>query len=219
MSIQLIPSILVQTEEEFRHNYASLEESVDMIQLDIADGKFVPNTTWADPKIVQKIVVAEIELHLMVTNPLLELQRWTEVSRVKRVHFHFESVAEKDIEHTILEIRDQGYEVGIALKPETPIAVLEPFINHIDAILFLSVHPGKQGQPFLPEVLDKVCELRTKHPHHYIEIDGGINEETLPNILAAGVDAVCPGSFIFKTGSSPREQVEKIRAIIEKVNC
>ncbi len=216
MSIEIIPSLLVQTEDEFRHNYSHLEESVDMIQLDIADGKFVSNTTWADPKIVQKIVVAEIELHLMVQDPLTELRRWAEVSRVKRVHFHFESVAEKDVENTILEIRDMGYEVGIALKPETPISVLEPFINHIDAVLFLSVNPGKQGQPFLPEVLHKVRELRAKHPHHYIEIDGGVNEETLPSILEAGVDTVCPGSFIFKTGSSPREQVEKTKAIIEK---
>ena len=210
--IEIIPSVLVQSEEEFVQNISGLENSVDMIQLDIADGVFVPNTTWSDPEKVKKIPL-EIELHLMVQNPLEELQRWSQIHQIKRVHFHFEST--DSVDNTIQEIREAGYEVGIALKPETSIDVLEPYINEIDAVLFLSVNPGKQGQPFLPEVLEKIKTFRKKYPNHFIEIDGGVNEKTLPEIIESGVDAICPGSAIFKTGN-PKENVGKMRRMIDK---
>lgn len=208
--IEIIPSVLVQSEEEFVQNISGLENSVDMIQLDIADGVFVDNTTWADPEKVKKIPL-EIELHLMVQNPLEELQRWQGVHQVKRVHFHFEST--ESVDTTIAEIREAGYEVGVALKPETSIEVLEPYINEIDAVLFLSVHPGKQGQPFLPEVLEKIQSFRKKGWNHFVEIDGGVNEKTLPEIIASGVDAVCPGSAIFKEGN-PAENVQKMEKLL-----
>ncbi len=206
--IEIIPSILVQTEEEFIQNIEGLGQSVNMIQLDVADGIFVSNKTWADPIIVKKLVQIEIELHLMVQNPLEELQRWTQIPLIKRVHLHFESI-QNDMDNTILAVREAGYEVGIALNPETPIDVLEPYINEIDAVLFLSVHPGKQGQPFVPEVLEKIKAFRSKGWNHFVEIDGAVNENTLPEILKTGVDAVCPGSAIFKNGS-PEQNVKKM---------
>lgn len=210
--IEIIPSILVSSEEEFKHNISGLGQSVSMIQLDIADGIFVDNTTWADPAVVQKNVQTDIELHLMVQNPLDELQRWQGVHQVKRVHIHFESI--EAVDTTIAEIREAGYEVGIALKPETPIEVLEPYINEIDAVLFLSVHPGKQGQPFLPEVLEKIQSFRKKGWNHFVEIDGGVNETTLSQIMKSGVDAVCPGSAIFKHGN-PAENIQKMETFLE----
>lgn len=208
--IEIIPSILVQTEEEFVHNISGLQNAVEMIQLDIADGVFVENKTWADPEVVQKIEMA-VELHLMVQNPIEELQRWQTVPNIKRIHFHFESLPTPEaVDNAIYEIREMGYEVGIALKPETSIDVLDEYINEIDAVLFLSVNPGKQGQPFLPEVLEKIKAFRKKYPNHFIEIDGGVNETTLPEIIKSGVDAICPGSAIFKSGN-PKENVGKMQ--------
>lgn len=211
--IEIIPSVLVSSEEEFKKNIESLGQAVSMIQLDIADGIFVSNTTWADPAIIKKFAQTEIELHLMVQNPLEELQRWAEIPLIKRVHFHFEAVAE-DLDNTIAAIREAGYEVGVALKPETSIDVLEPYINNIDAVLFLSVEPGAQGRPFQPEVLEKIKELRTRGWKHFVEIDGGVNETTLSVIIKSGVDAVCPGSAIFKQGVAA-ENVKKMEQLIK----
>lgn len=210
--IEIIPSVLVQTEEEFKKNIDALGQSVSMIQLDIADGIFVQSKTWADPQVVKECAQTEIELHLMVQNPLEELLRWSEISLIKRVHFHFEAVAE-DMDNTIAAIREAGYEVGVALKPETSIDVLEPYINDIDAVLFLSVEPGAQGRPFQPEVLEKIKAFRTRGWHHFVEIDGGVNETTLPKIIASGVDAICPGSAIFANGNA-KDNVKKMESLI-----
>jgi len=212
--IEIIPSILVSSEEEFKKNVSGLEQSVPMIQVDIADGIFVDNKTWAEPTVIQAATELEIELHLMVQNPLEELQRWQGISQVKRVYFHFEAV--EAVDTTIVEIREAGYEVGIALKPETSIELLEPYINDIDAVLFLSVNPGKQGQPFIPEVLEKIKAFRAKGWNHFVEIDGGVNEITLPDIISSGVNTICPGSAIFKEGS-PKENVKKMEQSI--ANC
>lgn len=223
--IEIIPSVLVQNEQEFKKNITGLGQSVAMIQLDIADGVFVNNKTWADPMVVKKLMEnhpagwsaqgLKIELHLMVQNPLEELQRWAEIPLIKRVHFHFEAVAD-DIENTIVALREAGYEVGVALKPETPVDVLEPYINNIDAVLFLSVNPGKQGQPFIPKVLEKIKEFRSRGWNHYVEIDGGVNEKTLTDIIQSGVDAVCPGSAIFENGN-PTENVKKMKKLIWEI--
>ena len=210
--IEIIPSLLVYNEEECKIKIASLGQSVSMIQLDIADGIFVANKTWADPKVVAACAQTEIELHLMVQNPLEELLRWREIPLIKRVHFHFESMSE-NIDNTILAIREAGYEVGIALRPETSIDVLEPYINDIDAVLFLSVEPGAQGREFQSTVLEKIKEFRTRGYNHFVEIDGGVNEITLPKIIAAGVDAVCPGSAIFGYGNA-HENVKKMEKLL-----
>lgn len=212
--IEIIPSVLVSTEEEFKHNILSLGQSVTMIQFDIADGIFVPNKTWCDPMVVKECVQTEIELHLMVQNPLEELLRWDTVPLVRRVHFHFESVSE-DVDNTIVAIREAGYEVGVALKPETPIDVLEPYINDIDAVLFLSVEPGAQRRPFQPAVLEKIHEFRSRGWNHFVEIDGGVNETTLQEIINSGVDAVCPGSAVFKNGDAS-ENVKKLEKLLKK---
>lgn len=211
--IEIIPSVLVSSEEEFKKNIAELGQSVSMIQLDIADGVFVANKTWGDPIIVREYAQTEIELHLMVHNPLEELQRWAEIPLIKRVHFHFEAVAD-DIDNTLLAIREAGYEVGVALKPETSIDVLEPYINEIDAVLFLSVEPGAQGRPFQKEVLEKIKAFRTRGWNNFVEIDGGVSETTLPEIVAAGVDAVCPGSAVFGHGNA-KENVKKMEDFLK----
>lgn len=215
--IEIIPSILVQNQSEFEKNYFGLRGSVSMIQIDIADGKFVPNTTWADPVVIQKIVESEIELHLMVENPILELQRWEGVHQVKRVYFHYESVEEDVIDNTIYEIREAGFEVGVALKPETSIEVLEPIKNDIDAVLFLSVIPGRQGQPFIPAVLDKIKDFRSYGRYHFVGIDGGVSEENLPEIIQSGVDAICPGSAIFGNGETPEENILRLREEVKEL--
>jgi len=212
--IQIIPSILVQTEKEFITKTSALTNILSMIQLDIADGEFVPNTTWADPRVVADNLEIDCELHLMVSNPVEEARKWEYVDQVKRVLVHYESV--ENVAEALGAINSYGWEVGIVLTSETPIEVVDKFIEEIDSVMFMSVKPGFQGQPFIPETLYRIKALRTKYPDLFIEIDGAVNENTIEDIVKSGVSAVCPGSAIVGNEREPRENVQRMRKLISK---
>ncbi|MBT4120985.1 MAG: hypothetical protein HOA57_01160 [Candidatus Magasanikbacteria bacterium] len=214
--IQIIPSVLVKSKDEFINQVSGLEDSVTMIQLDIADGKFVPNTTWADPEIVKKNCDLSVELHLMVSDPLEELKKWKKVKQIKRVLVHFESV--NDFREVIFELENEtDWQLGIVINPDTPYEKIEPYLNEVASVMFMGVIPGKQGQGLISEVLDSITNFTIDYPDMLTEIDGAVNEETLPAIAKTGVKAICPGSAIFGNDKSPKENVEKMEDIINKL--
>ncbi|MBI5222463.1 MAG: hypothetical protein HY980_03130 [Candidatus Magasanikbacteria bacterium] len=221
--MQIIPSVLVQTEEQFSQQMKGLGDSVKQIQLDIADGKFVPNVTWANPAVVKKLRKLNVELHLMVADPLTEVKKWTGVPQVKRVLFHYESQgchperpegAEGSLSKIINFAKKNNWQVGIVLNPDTPTSVIEPYLDKLDAVMFMGVHPGFQGQSLIKEVLTKMTKFISQHPNVFTEIDGAVNESNLPDIIKTNVNAICPGSATFGHGS-PAENVQKMRKIIE----
>ena len=205
--IQIIPSLLVPDKQTFLRELRGLKDSVKMLQIDIADGVFVPDKTWADPTVIKNHLEIDCELHLMVADPLSVAKTWEGVSQVKRILVHYESV--KDWGETLPRLLALDWDVSIVLNPETPITVLDLNldIDLLKGVMFMGVHPGKQHQPFIPEVLKKIKALRAKGTRHFVEIDGGVNEDTLPQIIASGVDAICPGSAIFGNERTPVENV------------
>ncbi len=114
----------------------------------------------------------------------------------QRVVFHYEAAGHR--EQTIAQARAMGLQVGLAVNPETPVSALQPLLDRVDSVLFLSVNPGFYGAPFIPEVLDKVRELRRLNPRADIGIDGGIKESNLKLVAQSGVDSICVGSAIFR---------------------
>ncbi|MEK7084486.1 MAG: ribulose-phosphate 3-epimerase [Patescibacteria group bacterium] len=212
--VAIIPSILVQTEKEFLEQSRAVSDVLSMIQLDIADGKFVPNTTWAEPDVVSEKLEIDCELHLMVQNPLAEARKWAEVPQVKRVLFHYEA-APDTAGDVAAQIRSYGWEVSVVLNPDTPLSVLDPLLEEIDGVMFMGVNPGFQGQKLIPEVLENIQKFKAKKTSHFVEIDGGVNEDALMDIIASGVDAICPGSAIFVNDRTPRENVKRMKKIIE----
>ena len=214
--IEIIPSVLVNTEQAFLDQSRAVENCVSMMQLDIADGIFVPHTTWADPEVVEKELAIDCELHLMVAQPLIEARRWMHVPQVKRVLVHYESSPDT-IADVCAHIHSYGREVGVVLNPDTPQSVIEPILEEIDTVMFMGVHPGKQGQKLIPEVLEKIKAVRFLHPAASLSIDGGVNEDTLPDIIAVGISAVCPGSAIFHNDRPPEENIARMRAIIHRL--
>lgn len=215
MSVQIIPSLLVDSREEFLQQIRASQEYIDMIQLDIADGEFVPNETWADPNVVKENVDIDIELHLMVENPLEEIKRWVPVPQVKRVLFHYES--EVDIKEAIVELHKHSWHAGLVLNPDTKISVVEEFEDDLEDVMFMGVTPGFQGQDLIPEVLDKINEFTEKYPECFTQIDGSVNKETLEDIVNTGVNAVCPGSAIFGNDKKPKENIEELRSLIQEL--
>jgi len=215
--MDIIPSILVNSGDILLAQARAIEEVVSMIQIDIADGQFVPNTTWAysedAPEEITKHLNIDCELHLMVNDPLDVARAWELVPQVKRVLAHYES-APDNIAEILSQIHSYGWEVGVVLNPDTDIAVVDPFIEELDAVMFMGVVPGKQGQSFIPSVLDRMRALREKYPDLYIELDGAVNMETVEGIVKAGANAVCPGSAIFGNENVPAKNVVDMRDFI-----
>src|SRR3989344_9138914 len=109
----------------------------------------------------------------------------------------------------------RGGKVGFFKKKKTKNENVDPSLARVKAVMFMGVHPGKQGGEFLPEVLQKVTEFKILHPKMWIEWDGGVNEKTLPEIIKTGIDAVCPGSAIFGNEKTPIENIKTIQKIIK----
>lgn len=209
--MKIIPAILVKSQADFLQQIHAIKGVADMIHLDIADGEFVPETTWADPKFIGDHLKIDCELHLMVKNPLAVIEQWNDVPQVRRILFHAESGANMT---TVIEaIHDQSCEAIAVLNPETPSTAIDSVANELDGVMAMTIHPGAQGRAFMPEILSKLAELKKNHPHLITQVDGGVNNETLSHIKQAGIDLACVGSAIFGHGV-PAENLAHLKKLI-----
>ncbi len=211
--MNIIPSILVKTAKAFKQQINQIQKHTDIIQLDIADGNFVDNKTWADPDVVKKLTTCDIELHLMVSNPLEELKRWHNTEQIIRILVHYESV--KNLADIMPTLHAYGWEIGIVLNPETDINVLESYINEIKLVQFMTIHPGKQGQKFLPEVVKKIKIFHAKYPDMSLAADGHVDETTIPDLIKAGITHFGVGSTIFGD-KNPVERLKKLEQLLTR---
>ena len=198
----IIPAILSKKWDDFEKQAQTLSNKFPTIQIDVMDGIFVPNKSFAD---IEKINNLDLpinwELHLMVAHPLAEIEKWQDIKNIKRVIFQIES--QDDPQAVIAAIRRNCWQVGVAINPETPITAINAILEQIDEVLFLTVHPGQQGAQFLPEVVEKIQhfhqELQAKNNQHItIAADGGINDQNISSLQDAGVENFCVGSAISK---------------------
>ncbi|MDP2684431.1 MAG: ribulose-phosphate 3-epimerase [bacterium] len=213
--MQIIPSLLVTSEKDFKTQITNLTGLVEMIQVDLADGEFVPNTTWAyqDSEGAQEYLTdIDFELHLMVNNPLDTIKKWINNTRLKRVLVHFEST--NDIESVLDEIQMFDKDVGIVLNPKTSIFEAEPYFNQVSSIMLMGVNPGFQGQKFIEATLERIKKIKELDSSIYVEVDGGVNEKNILKIQEAGADAVCPGSAIFNE-RSVKENIDKLKVLLK----
>lgn len=199
--IQIIPTVLAISEEQYREDimrFAAVDSLKDgWVHLDFMDNKFVPNQ-GINPVVTSKYIIPfKKEAHLMVQHPKEWLEGLVQAG-FKRVFFHLES--DDDVDECISRIKDQGLEVGLVLNNETPLENLKPFISKIDVVLLMSVVPGFQGQPFLPEVINKIKEisrLRSKGNYSFrVGVDGGVKNTNIKQLVDAGVDYVIVGSYL-----------------------
>lgn len=173
----------------------------DYIHIDIMDGKFVSNKTWTTSEVKKFISYSTLplEVHLMVNNPSKYIEDYA-LMNTSVIIFHYEAV--KDINEMINKVKLYGLKVGIAINPETNINVLIPYLNMIDEVLIMSVHPGKSGQSFIEKSLEKIFVLKNiileGNYKTIISVDGGINNETGLLCKDAGVDELVSASYIHK---------------------
>ncbi|MBI5530814.1 MAG: ribulose-phosphate 3-epimerase [Candidatus Doudnabacteria bacterium] len=211
---KIIPAIIAKNFNELQKKIRQIEGLVDWAQIDVMDGKFVPNVTWDNPVELRNLKTAlKLEAHLMVERPEKEIGQWL-ASGVKRILLHYEST--KKLKDLIDKIKSAGIQVGIVLNPDTPASVLDEYIDQIDAVMFMAVHPGFYGEKFLPEAMDKIKAFHKKYPRMPIAVDGGMNADTIALAIQAGAGWIVAGSAIFKSGNAA-EAILKVRKVIKSI--
>ena len=200
--IQISPSILSADFSQLGSEIRKLEEGgADLIHVDVMDGHFVPNLTIGPPVIknLRKYTKLPFDVHLMIS-PVHEYIENYANAGADIITIHPE--ATENLKESISLIKKFGKKVGVSLNPKTEIKTLIDEINNIDLVLVMSVNPGFGGQKFMPEILDKIKELKTikdKNQYHFdIEVDGGINFSNSKIILEAGADILVSGTTVFK---------------------
>jgi ribulose-phosphate 3-epimerase len=204
MEPEIIPAILVREREELVRRINLVKDYTRTIMIDVMDGEFVPNTT-VGPEDFRDLPDASYEFHWMVKNPT----EW--IRRVPGNHMHLvhiESVASWD--EIKQAVKDAGGRLGIALNPETPLEKVLPHMPDVEEVLVMTVHPGFSGQGYIAEMEDKVRTLRKQFPSVSIEVDGGINLETIGRAYAAGANLLAAASAIY-SNENIKEAIEGLR--------
>ncbi len=203
-------------------DFANLERDIDMINrssadwlhLDIMDGVFVPNISFGFPvmEAVAKICKKPLDVHYMTVHPEQYIERTAKLGAMM-MNVHYEACTH--LHRTVQAIHAAGMKAGVTLNPSTPVHMLEDIVGEVDMVLLMSVNPGFGGQQFIENSILKVRRLREliqrTGSHALIEIDGGVQNETAPRLVEAGVDVLVSGSYIFKS-PNPIETIEKLKA-------
>lgn len=204
-------------------NFLDLQRDIDMINhseadwlhLDVMDGVFVPNISFGFPVIdaVSKICKKPLDVHFMITKPERYIAR-TARTGAMMMNVHYEACTH--LNRTVHEIHEAGMKAGVTLNPSTPVSMLEDIIQDVDMVLLMSVNPGFGGQAFIENTINKVKRLRRMIAEAgskaVIEVDGGVQAETAPRLVAAGVDVLVSGSYIFKS-SNPEGVIKSLKAL------
>ncbi len=199
--IKIAPSVLSADLLKLKDQIESVEKNeADLIHLDIMDGHFVPNITFG-PVIVstlQRITDLPLDVHLMIMNADNYIPQF---ARAGADYITVHQEAGPHLHRSIQLIKEQGVKAGVALNPATDLSTIEPMLADLDLVLLMTVNPGFGAQTFIPLVLDKISklsELKKKNSYNLeIEVDGGINMDTVPDVVKAGAEVLVAGNAIF----------------------
>jgi ribulose-phosphate 3-epimerase len=209
----IAPSILAA-------DFANLQRDVEMINnseadwfhIDIMDGLFVPNISFGFPvmKAVAKYAKKPLDVHLMIVDPDRYLQQFKDAGAAS-ITVHIEACTH--LNRTVQAIKELGCKASVALNPHTPVASLVDIVGDLDMVLIMSVNPGFGGQKFIGNTYKKIKELRAlasaENPELIIEIDGGVDQTNVNNLLEAGANALVAGNSVF----SAADQLNAIKQL------
>src|SRR3989344_1296120 len=210
--IEIVPAILTNSPDEFKEMLRVAEPYFSRVNLDIADGVFVPNTTIKGAEELASMhTPLKITVHLMVSKPEDVLRQWLDAD-IESLIFHLESTNQMD--ELINKTKTGGKKVGIAINPDTPTESIMPFVDRADFIHFMTVVPGFYGSEFKEEVLNKIKNFSQKYPDVEISVDGGIDLTTARMAVESGADILIAGSYFFRQGRNMDEALENMKKSI-----
>ena len=197
----LAPSMLSADFKELGKEIQTIEENgAKYLHFDVMDGIFVPNLSFGAPVLasIRPATKMVCDAHLMITEPIRYIEAFAKAG-ADLITIHLEAC--EDVGATIAKIRECGVKVGISICPDTPVSDLEPYVDKVDMVLIMSVHPGFGGQKFILASLDKIRELKKmlteKQLDVDIQVDGGIYQSNVADVIEAGANIIVAGSAVF----------------------
>lgn len=209
-----VSTSILSIKSNLSDNIKILDKSgTDYIHLDIMDGNFVTNKTWdySDIKDILKDISTPVDVHLMVSNLDYYIDNFSKLNP-NNITFHLE--ATDNINKYINLIKEKNIKVGLAIKPNTDINLIIPYLEYLDLVLVMSVEPGAGGQKFIGSSCDRIKllkEIKELYGYNYIiEVDGGINADTVKLVADSGVDLVVSGSYITNSDNY-KERIDTLK--------
>ena len=214
----IAPSLLAADFANLQSEIIEAEKGgADILHIDIMDGHFVPNLTMGPPviKSIRNVTDMLFDVHLMLTNPADFIEPFAKAGS-NHITFHVES--NNNINDVIKLIKDHSMSVGLSVKPNTPIEEVYPYLDYLDLILIMTVEPGFGGQSFMSDMMPKVKAIRKKilslNKNIHVQVDGGINADTISEVVDAGANIMVAGSSVFGAKNGIKSAISLLRSLL-----